>query len=400
LVPAEVTPRRVDSPAATRTRSFDIRPGEWLAKALLGTALAPLLLAAAFIIAAVTTISEAIPQARLFTLMRIGVTTEWSHVIMYGGLIGMLAGAIYWYLAPWFLRLRLRWCGANGELETRDLRIIYFASVLPAAAWFVLGMMSLLNAFTTPEASMMKFDHWFEVTVPVVGMLLLAAGCVVTFLIAWQAFGASMIRAAVWLVAVPVFWYSILIAGLLATAGSGVSEEARRKVMSKLRAGPDIELVADLAREKSYTGSATTPYSFRYPANWTVKPVAVGDANTAALAVESGGDSGVVFAILPQGSVGDQELLGRIRGNASGLPGGLSITPGTDTPINSLGGFPGQGEVHDGMYRGESSKLTIFLHRLASGQRLLIVARRPNPDRHSTQSGIDLVLDSLRIGTE
>lgn len=184
---------------------------------------APLL---AFVFAFAIAFGDAMTQARMYALLNAdGNQGAWGDVLLYGGLAALLGAVIHWIIGPFSLRLRLSWSDGD-DIERTTSRVVYFFSAAPAALWSAGAALVTMMSFDTPAASLAA-----DGGLPVVGtggvVVLLAAGCAVTFLTACQSFDASRGKAAFWFVVVPLAWYTLVLSSVLTLASSDVAAQIR-----------------------------------------------------------------------------------------------------------------------------------------------------------------------------
>jgi len=378
-------------------RAPAMRPGQRIAHLLLMPPFGPFAPYIAFAIAMALYIGDALGRGPRFALMMAekGATGSWGDVYLFGVLGGVVGGLISWYLGPFVYRLRLKWSGGD-DIEPISARVIYFFSSVPAALWVVGAALMLITASETPKDALMASVGPSAFAAGVALVLLLAAGCVITFLTAWQAFDASAGRAAFWFLAVPFAWYGLSLASLSIVLASGTLDPLK-SVQGGGRAPSGRSVVIappNTAQPKLHEHSALLPDDFRYPGNWTVSEHAAPTVEFRMLQVAApDGSEFVMLLVSPAEIEVDEEFI--LDNMTKGLAKGARLS--APEPITALGRFNGQGRVYTGVISGRPARIVLFVRPVANARRLVVAMIRPEPDQHSAERGFELILQSLKV---
>lgn len=314
-----------------------------------------------------------------------GAGPDWGFLYAVAGLMAIIPALLMWILGPLWFRARLRWSG-GASLEPRESRLVYFPSVIPYILWTLPFALSYPALYDRPADVLADPSMFLGLGAPLIGVGLLIVTTVALFLVAVHGYGAGIGKAAFWHLALPIAWYGLTIAAtfvILAAAGS-VKEIAERA---------EAAVRTDVTRTHLFEARTDTPYTFSYPANWTLTERAIPGAEFRGIELDAP-DGSEMFIML--GPAQDIELADYAQHLMKLMMKGV-VTRGAPRTIERLGRFNGQGLVQSALNRGKLGELTLFLRPVGSGRRLVILYARQEPDLTGAQAGFDLIVNSLKV---
>lgn len=129
----------------------------------------------------------------------------WAKFLLLYGVGATLLTVVYWFVGPWWFRVRVAWAG--GQCDEENARIAYFSTLLPYAILMVPHLLLTLLAFRGPVDPALHASAYFTVVAPVFGTLVLIVASVHLWIMATRGLGARPDRAALALIALPAAIY-------------------------------------------------------------------------------------------------------------------------------------------------------------------------------------------------
>ncbi|MGP1345925.1 MAG: hypothetical protein ACTS3F_04550 [Phycisphaerales bacterium] len=133
---------------------------------------------------------------------------SWGVVWLLIGLVGLLGGALRYFIGGWWYRVRLGWCGHKGSDPKIARRVYIYASMIVGLPAFAL----LLNGWVsqpTPAAAAVH-ESWLDVLM----VLFPFWSVVASFVGVRTVFKVRTGPAVVWFLVLPMLVYSLAIVAL------------------------------------------------------------------------------------------------------------------------------------------------------------------------------------------
>lgn len=328
---------------------------------------------------------------RIATLSAPLVGDSWFVVMLAGVVAAALPAIVYWLVAPAFYQLRAK-IGGGTPASYRTARAVYFVSVVPAFLLAVVGLVLLPITFDSPAAYVASPPTAHHVLIPVVTVILLALGCITTFLVAWKAWRANAIAAAALFVALPWLFY---VGDAIGMAQFGIVMSETRINGEPIRPALGTTTNSDLRSndaKATHAATAEAPFAFEYPSSWTIGPgSALPDATGPALRVTAPFGTWVEAIVVAD----DADETKTLRAPLARMSkAGAKLVPLGE--VRRLGDYDGTGRQF-ALTGTPAGQVQVFLAPMPNGKRVLLVAWLLDEQRAGGQRGLNMFFSSFQL---